>query len=308
MKEYDRALLIAEQGLEIFPHYPDLLYVTSVIYQNLDMADKSIQLLEKALNIYPFNLEIRSLLGRTLMFQGYYHSALSVMSHFTIISHELAGVNKLFIAYCKAYSGNAQSVIESLDWCEEDFSHVDDNAWYLAVIRALKVIALIQNQEVDAALRLVSEIEAEFDDTLFVAYAKGIAAWKNSDLISAETFLRLACSSNPCDMRAKKDLAALLSVLGRHEEAADIQREMKGFFGPWNRNENPLYRAEELIRSENFDEAERYLSWACENYPDRHDLILSMISLCSFTGHYDLVISYADSLKNSEFEWKSLYL
>ncbi|OQA60308.1 MAG: Tetratricopeptide repeat protein [Euryarchaeota archaeon ADurb.Bin294] len=308
IQEYERALHIAEQALLMLPDNPDLIYLASTIYQNLNKFVKELRLLERLRDIRPFDQDTRSALGRSLMFQGYYYSALSVMSHFDMMSNGLAGYNKVFMHYCKACIGDTQSVIEYCDCCIEDYQDEPDAASFLAIIRALKVMSLIQNQENEAANSLACSIDEEFDKTLFVAYAKGIAARENNNLAAAERFLRLACTSNQRDMRARKDLADLLSVLGHHDAAANIRKEITGFFGPFDDHENPLYRTEELIKSGNLDEAERYLLWAHEQQPDRNNLILPMISLCNFTDRYDSVISYADSLETTPYAWKSVYL
>jgi len=94
IQEYERALHIAEQALLMLPDNQDIIYLASTIYQNLNKFVKELRLLERLRDIRPFDQDTRSALGRSLMFQGYYYSALSVMSHFDMMSNGLAGITR----------------------------------------------------------------------------------------------------------------------------------------------------------------------------------------------------------------------
>ena len=88
IQEYERALPIAEQALLMLPDNPDLIYLASTIYQNLNKFVKQLRLLERLRDIRPFDQDRRSALGRSLMFQGYYYSALSVVLSSPVQAHD----------------------------------------------------------------------------------------------------------------------------------------------------------------------------------------------------------------------------
>jgi len=306
--EWEEALTRADQSLVISPENPFLLYLKSVILQNLNRPVEVLAVLEQVRKIHPFEREVIEAYGRNLMFQGYYRTALSVLFHFSMMSDALAGINKVFIHYCKACIGETTPVIEFCDGCIDEFEDDSDATRFLATIRALKVFALIQSQNIDEAITLASEIGEEFHDQLFVAYAKGIAAWKGNNGTEAAELLRLACKANPLDMRARSALADILSDLGHHDEAREIRPTITGFFGSYDGPDNPRYRALELISSGEYEQADRFLSWALNQYPNQSDLILLRISTLYYTGQYEQVISQAESLTMDPTAWKAIYL
>ncbi len=307
VEAYDQALIQVDKGLSVWKDNYYLIFLKSIVLSYLKRPDESLGLLYQIYRENPFEEKFRDELGRNLMLQGYYHSALSVLHHYELMSNGLAGIRKLFISICHIFTGNPDSAIEYCDGIQSQLGDTPDATGFMATIHALKALALIHKGEETTAGEIMSVIGDESANQPLVPYVKGVVAWKNGDPGAAETFLRAACEEQPQDMQSKADLASLLTECGRDEEASEIRREIYGFFAPAQPLAAPLFRAEELLKLGRSEEAVRFLESARASSDDA-DLFTPYLSSLYFTGRYDDVVSLADSDEKGSDDWNVIYL
>lgn len=96
------ALAITDESLEIWPNLPILLYLKSLILLDLHRAGEAITTLRKTQNVIPFDQHIADLLGRNLMFQGYYHTAAHTLRHFDQMPLNLAGYSAIALLFLES--------------------------------------------------------------------------------------------------------------------------------------------------------------------------------------------------------------
>lgn len=302
------ALAAVTHELEIWPDNPYLLYVKSIILLNLERPDDAIQILEHIRVQTPHENTLTISLSRNLMFQGYYHNALSLLSHYEFMTDALAGETKFTLNMCRAFIDGNISVIEYCDELIELISDKSGDTQFLADIKALKMVALIKQGEINRAIAVSETINEEHEDQYLVAYAKGIVLWKEGNLTDAEILLRYACQIQPLYMQSKADLADLLTIMGEKDEALEIRKKISGFFGEYNSTHNPLYRAEELIKNKDYTEAFRFISWAMIKNPEDRSLLIPHLSVLYFTGQYEQIINLAATSNIGPYCWKSIYI
>ena len=305
---YDQALIQVDKGLSVWKDNLYLIFLKSIVLSYLKRPDEGLGLLYQIYRENPFEEKFRDELGRNLMLQGYYHSALSVLHHYELMSNGLAGIRKLFISICHIFTGNPDLAIDYCDGIQSQLGDTPDASGFMATILALKALALIHKGEETAAGEIMSAIGDESASQPLVSYVKGIVAWKSGDMSAAEAFLRTSCEEHPQDMQAKADLASLLTECGRDDEASEIRQDIYGFYAPAHPLAPPLFRAEELLKSGRYEEAASFLESAQKISPDDADLSIPCLSSLYFTGRYDDVIRLAESDEKGGDAWKAIYL
>ncbi|MBP7034870.1 MAG: hypothetical protein KBB00_03855, partial [Methanospirillum sp.] len=273
-EEYDQALTQVDMGLSVWKGNLYLLFLKSIVLSYLKRPDEALRQLYQIYRENPFEEKFRDELGRNLMLQGYYHSALSVLQHYEFMSNGLAGIRKLFISICHIFTGNPDLAIEYCDGIQSQLGDTPDVTGFMATIHALKALALIHTGEMSAAAEIMAAVGEEGDKMPLVPYVKGILAWRSGDISAAETFLRASCEDQPQDMQSKVDLAHLLTECGREDEALVIRRDISGFYAPPHPEAAPVFRAEELLKSGRYEEAEVFLESAQKSSPDDMDLFI----------------------------------
>jgi len=307
-EEYDQALTQVDMGLSVWKGNLYLLFLKSIVLSYLKRPDEALRQLYQIYRENPFEEKFRDELGRNLMLQGYYHSALSVLQHYEFMSNGLAGIRKLFISICHIFTGNPDLAIEYCDGIQSQLGDTPDVTGFMATIHALKALALIHTGEMSAAAEIMAAVGEEGDKMPLVPYVKGILAWRSGDISAAETFLRASCEDQPQDMQSKVDLAHLLTECGREDEALVIRRDISGFYAPPHPEAAPVFRAEELLKSGRYEEAEVFLESAQKSSPDDMDLFIAYLSSLYFTGRYDDLIRLAETGEKAIDAWKAIYL
>lgn len=147
--EYERALTLTNDGLDVWCDNPILLYFKSILFLKLIRPGKAIRTLRSLRKVIPFDYRIYEIIGRNLLSQGYYHATHDELSHFDLMTERLAGESKITLHICRASIGNTEPVLTYCDNAIEFYSKDPEAGQFLAIIHALKVLCLLQDGKED---------------------------------------------------------------------------------------------------------------------------------------------------------------
>jgi len=305
---YDEAMAVADESLKVWVDDPVLLFYKSLILLDLQLPGEAIRVLRKIQSVIPFDMRIQDYIGKNLMLQGYYYTALKTLSHFDVMSIGSAGESSLTLHVCRFFTGDTQ---EAEKFCDLVLGfHTDDEQYgeFLATFRALKILCLLTRGEEKEAQELSGLIVESYPDCPLVAYAAGISARAVGDLDHAVMYLKKAVEVQPLDMRARSDLADVLMHLGKIEEGMTFRQSITGFFGAEESDPWPGLRGEELLMAGRFEEACLIYKRICEEDPDNPEFLIPFITALHFSGKYDQAIVYAEKADHNPKAWKAIYL